>query len=70
MSKLIFGNYEVVITTNDRFIEGESINIKYYECLRAREKGRSLSRKVRYDNEAGDLYIKVDGKKYFYSEFK
>lgn len=70
MSKLIFNNYEVVISTEDRFIEGESVNIKYYDCLTARQKGRSLSRKVRYDNEAGDLYIRVEGKKYFYSEFK
>lgn len=68
--KLVFCNYEVVISTDDRFIEGESIDIKYYDGLTARQKGRSLSRKVRYDNEAGDLYIRVEGKKYFYSEFK
>lgn len=68
--KLVFCNYEVVISTDDRFIEGESVNIKYYDGLTARQKGRSLSRKVRYDNEAGDLYIRVEAKKYFYSEFK
>lgn len=68
--KQMLNDYEIVITTEDRFIEGETITLKVFLCLKAREKGRRISRKVRYDKEAGDLYIKINGKKYFYSEFK
>ena len=66
----IFNNYEVVITTDDKWIEGEYINLKLYRCLRGKEKGVSLRRKVRFHKDAGDLYIRVEGKMYFYSEFK
>ena len=70
MIKLIFFNYEALISTNDNFIEGEPVNIKYYDGSTANQRPASLSRIVKYDNEAEDLYIEVKGKKYFYSEFK
>lgn len=68
--KQIFNNWEVVIVTEDRWIEGETINLKYFPCEKVKEKGINLTRKVRFDNEAGDMFITIKNKKYFYSEFK
>ena len=61
---------EFLAFTEDDFIEGETIKLEYYENKIAREKPKHITRKVRYDKEAGDLYIIYKNKKYFYFEFK
>ena len=67
---MVLNNYDIVMSTKDKFIEGETIKLKVYECLKAKEKGLNITRKVRYSKEAGDLYIWFKNKRYFYSEFK
>lgn len=68
--KQIFNNYEIVISTEDSFIENRTISLTVYECKTTREKGKNITRKVRFDKDAGDLYINFKNKKYFYHEFK
>ena len=67
--KLVFNNYELTISTHDRFIENEVVDLLVYENIKPKEE-KHVKRKVRFDNESGDLYILFKGKKYFYSEFK
>lgn len=43
------------------FLEGETVKVNVH--------GKTVSRKVRYDASAGDLYITCNGNKYFYYEF-
>ncbi len=63
-------DYRVTMFTSDRFIEGETVNLEVYSNLVAREKPKHIARVVKYSKEAGDLYIRYDNRKYFYSEFK
>ncbi|MGN1342054.1 MAG: hypothetical protein ACI4VL_02340 [Bacilli bacterium] len=67
--KLVFDNYDIGMSTYDRFIEGETITLLVYENIRLDDE-KFIRRKVRFDNEAGDLYVVFKRKKYFYSEFK
>lgn len=68
--KKIFGNWEMFICTEDSFIEGETISLAYNECKTAKERNKHITRKVKFDKDAGDLYIIIKNKKYFASEFK
>lgn len=68
--KLIFCDNEIVLVTKDAFTEGQTITLKLFECKQRKERGRSISRKVRFDKDAKDLYIQFFGKRYFYSEFE
>lgn len=44
-----------------RFIEGERVTVNI--------DGREATRKVKWSKMANDLYIRVDGRFYFYCEF-
>lgn len=55
-----------IIVVNGEFIEG----VKVFVSIAENDKIRRIERTVRYDSTTGDLYIQIDGCKYFYSEFE
>lgn len=61
-----FDNEEIRIETSGKWIENEKIMIWYEtgDILKKEE------RVIKYSKTAGDLYVTVKGKKYFFSEFK
>lgn len=54
------------IETLGKWIEGEKIKVEYAKNSIVKHGERV----VKYDRSAGDLYITVDNRKYFYHEFE
>ena len=54
------------IKTTGAWVEGERVKVEY-ERNKIVKRGERV---VRYSGEAGDLYIMINNRKYFYCEFE